>query len=88
MMEKNDNAALKLADFGLARTYEREDDLFETSCGTPIYMAPEIQKGEAYSDKSDIWSLGIILYEMLVGQPPFTGRNKAELFQNIERGIY
>lgn len=51
-------------------------------------MAPEIQKGEAYSDKSDLWSVGVILFELVCGFPPFGGRNKAELRNNIDRGTY
>lgn len=42
LTEKSDNAIIKLADFGLAKSYESNEDLFETTCGTPIYMAPEI----------------------------------------------
>lgn len=79
LSEKSFNATIKLADFGLARQYESKEDLFETTCGTPIYMAPEIQKGETYDEKADLWSVGVILFELIAGFPPFNGRNKAEL---------
>lgn len=42
LTEKSENATLKLADFGLAKRYQASEDLFETTCGTPIYMAPEL----------------------------------------------
>jgi serine/threonine protein kinase len=42
LTEKSENATLKLADFGLAKKYQASEDLFETTCGTPIYMAPEL----------------------------------------------
>ena len=42
LSEKSENGQIKLADFGLARRYDSQEDLFETNCGTPIYMAPEI----------------------------------------------
>ena len=44
LTEKSENATLKLVDFGLAKQYEQGEDLFETTCGTPIYMAPELQR--------------------------------------------
>ena len=86
--EKSDTAVIKLADFGLARHYETAEDLFETSCGTPIYMAPEIQRGQPYNEQADLWSVGIILFELIAGFPPFTGRNRAELKVNIAKGTY
>lgn len=42
LTEKSETAMIKLADFGLAKRYETDEDLFETACGTPIYMAPEV----------------------------------------------
>ena len=66
---------LKLADFGLARSYNKED-LLQTKCGTPLYMAPEVCKEEAYDEKVDIWSIGVICYVLLSGKPPFKGQSK------------
>lgn len=42
-------------------------------------MAPEIQRGETYDEKADLWSVGVILFELIAGFPPFTGKNKVEL---------
>lgn len=50
-----------------------------TMLGSPIYMAPEVLKGEAYTSKSDIWSLGVVLYEMLFGFCPFQSNSIAKL---------
>jgi serine/threonine-protein kinase ULK2 len=62
--------------------------LAKTQCGSPLFMAPEILKGSAYDSKVDVWSLGTMFYEMLTGFAPFTGNNKRELEQAIERGDY
>jgi len=51
-------------------------------------MAPELLKGQVYDSKVDVWSLGIIFYEMLTGFTPFTCNNRDELEQSIERGDY
>lgn len=55
-----------------------------TMCGSPLYMAPEILRYQKYDTKADLWSVGTLLYEMLVGRPPFSGRNHIQLLQNIE----
>ena len=47
--------------------------MLSTNCGTPIYMAPEIWAGETYSEKVDIWSIGVVMYYLLSGVHPFTG---------------
>jgi serine/threonine protein kinase len=57
----------------------------ETLCGSPLYMAPEILSGAPYDAHVDIWSAGAILYEMLCGGPPYTGRNPRHLLENIHR---
>lgn len=74
---------LKITDFGLAKD-EEENPLFETICGSPMYMAPEIMKYKKYDKKADLWSLGVIFYELLTGKTPFTASNHAELLENIE----
>jgi len=73
---KSEDATLKLVDFGLAKRYQANEDLFETTCGTPIYMAPELQRQEKYTDKADLWSVGVIMFELIVGFPPFVAQNR------------
>ena len=52
--------------------------------GSPVYMAPEILKGETYSMKADIWSLGVVLNEMIYGKCPFEAKNIYGLIVNIQ----
>ena len=77
---------VKLADFGLAKDYDYADanKMLQTHCGTPINMAPEILEGQRYTDKADLWSLGTIVYELMVGSPPYSGVNEVELLKNIK----
>lgn len=62
---------IKLADFGFARESGQEEDMMRTYCGTPITMAPEILQGKPYDKKCDIWSLGVILFQLVYGKLPF-----------------
>lgn len=81
---------IKVADFGLAKVIDNPHDrTMSTTCGTPGYVAPEIleQRG-GYGSEVDIWSLGVILYVLLCGFPPFYDENNAELFQQIKTGAY
>ena len=74
---------VKIADFGFCKQLESRKDLSKTILGSPIYMAPEILLGEEYTMKADIWSLGVMLYEMLYGKCPFEGKNIAQLIDLI-----
>ncbi|KAK4979429.1 Serine/threonine-protein kinase [Elasticomyces elasticus] len=75
---------LKIADFGFARNLP-QTSLAETLCGSPLYMAPEILRYEKYDAKADLWSIGTVLYEMMVSKPPFRASNHVELLRRIER---
>ena len=59
----------------------------KTIVGTPYYLAPEVLSG-VYSYECDLWSLGVILYIMLSGYLPFTGKNAPEVFGRIKQGDY
>lgn len=77
----SENATIKISDFGLARFVMGE--LATTACGTPSYVAPEMLSGKAYGKEVDYWSIGIILYIMLCGFPPFYSDSNKELFEHI-----
>ena len=55
--------------------------------GTAYYIAPEILKSE-YNEKCDIWSIGVILYILLSGKPPFTGKNDKEILNAVQMGVF
>ena len=79
----DENLNVKISDFGFAKIFEK-DSLAQTLCGSPLYMAPEIMKYKKYSIKADLWSIGVILYELLVGKTPYTAKTHIELMENIE----
>mmetsp|Transcript_41258 Transcript_41258/g.47541 ORF Transcript_41258/g.47541 Transcript_41258/m.47541 type:complete len:133 (+) Transcript_41258:569-967(+) len=62
--------------------------MFNTLCGTPMYMAPEVLNGNKYDERADLWSMGTILYELLVGRPPFQGKSLSDLIEKISQGRY
>lgn len=79
---------MKLGDFGIARVLQKTYEHAKTMVGTPYYLSPEIVEGQPYSFKSDIWSLGIILYELCALKPPFTADSMHFLALRIVRGGY
>ncbi|KAM7275122.1 hypothetical protein ACFE04_016988 [Oxalis oulophora] len=77
------NLVLKIADFGLSRKVH-PGTYMETVCGSPPYMAPESTLKPTSKLQVDMWSTGVILFELLNGYPPFNGRSNVQLLQNIK----
>ena len=69
------NFQIKIADFGFSKFLDSKSQRSETMCGTPLYMAPQLVEDIKYTYKADIWSLGVIFFELLTGSHPFNGRN-------------
>jgi len=84
--ESNDSD-IKIADFGFAKKCPTSACL-ATQCGTPGYVAPEILEGSKYDTQADMWSLGVIVYILLGGYPPFIEGTQRELFKKIRKGDY
>lgn len=80
---------IKLGDFGLAVKLKTNEEKRYTVCGTPNYIAPEILNEECgYRYSADVWSLGVILYVLIIGKPPFQSVNTDTLYQKIKCGLY
>jgi calcium-dependent protein kinase len=75
----------KIGDFGFAKYVDNFGSQMLKSCvGSPIYMAPQILERSQYTTKCDIWSLGVIFYEMMFGYPPWKARDENELLRGIK----
>jgi serine/threonine protein kinase len=77
---------LKLADFGFAMFTSHTPTHCEYNVGSPVYMSPEAFTFNQYSVKSDVWSVGMIFYEMLIGQQPFYAYNWSDIIALITSG--
>jgi len=62
--------------------------LVYTQTGTPYYASPEVWKDKPYDNRSDIWSLGCVIYEMITLRPPFTATSMQELSTKVNKGVY
>ncbi|XP_076003736.1 serine/threonine-protein kinase PLK1 isoform X2 [Genypterus blacodes] len=84
----NDDMEVKIGDFGLATKIEFEGERKRTLCGTPNYIAPEVLCKKGHSYEVDVWSLGCILYTLLVGKPPFETSCLKETYTRIKKNNY
>ncbi|KAG8531663.1 uncharacterized protein KY384_003294 [Bacidia gigantensis] len=74
---------IALCDFGLCKMDMKDEDRTNTFCGTPEYLAPELLLGQGYDKTVDWWTLGVLLYEMLTGLPPYYDENTNEMYRKI-----
>lgn len=79
---------VKIGDFGCAKVLDSADALAETMVGTPYYESPEVLLGKGYNSASDMWSLGVLLYELCTLRHPFISPNRFGLMQMIVKGEY
>uniref|UniRef100_A0A4W5R3L2 non-specific serine/threonine protein kinase n=1 Tax=Hucho hucho TaxID=62062 RepID=A0A4W5R3L2_9TELE len=75
---------IKIADFGFAR-YLQSNMMAATLCGSPMYMAPEVIMSQNYDAKADMWSIGTVVYQCLVGKPPFQANSPQDLRMFYEK---
>ena len=80
------NGVAKLGDMNVSKLAKK--GLLSTQTGTPYYASPEIWKDQPYDQKSDIWSLGCVLYEMCCLKPPFRAEDMDGLYKKVIKGIY
>lgn len=87
LLYKEDDAGhIKLIDFGLAKVVI-PNEIMNKPNGTPYYIAPEVLKG-SYTTQCDVWSMGVIMYIMLCGKPPFSGKTNKDIINNVLTGQY
>ena len=77
------NLTVKIGDFGIAKILNSTSSYAHTFIGTPYYISPELCKDQPYNDKSDVWSLGCVLYELCTLNHPFEGGTQVEIYEKI-----
>ena len=78
------NGVCKISDFGFAKDLDKgENTVMRSIVGTPLYMSPQILARAKYTNKSDLWSVGLIYYELLHGHTPWPAKNEIQLINNI-----
>jgi calcium/calmodulin-dependent protein kinase I len=85
LSSKENNASIRIGDFGFARRVHTPESL-TTRVGTPTYVAPEILKNIPHDQRADLWSIGVVIFVLLVGYPPFLEEKQSDLFAKIRAG--
>lgn len=85
LLRNDDNVNIRIADFGYARRVHTPESL-TNRVGTPSYVAPEILKNLPHDQRVDLWSLGVVVFVLLVGYPPFLENDQTTLFRKIRKG--
>jgi len=85
----NDKMEVKIGDFGLATKLEFDGERKRTICGTPNYIAPEVLEGkQGHSYEVDVWSIGVIIYTLIIGKPPFETSDVKTTYKRIRMNSY
>ena len=84
--KKKDIGSIKIIDFGTAQKFEKDKKMTEV-IGTPYYVAPEVLEG-SYDEKCDIWGVGVIMFILLSGVPPFNGKDDDAILRAVKKGKY
>ena len=79
---------VRIGDMGVAKIMNNTGAFAQTQVGSPYYLSPELCEEKPYNNKSDVWALGCVLYEMCTGKHPFTAPNQAALILRIVKGTY
>ena len=82
----NKDGTAKLGDMNVSKVAKK--GLLYTQTGTPYYASPEVWRDQPYDSKSDIWSLGCVLYESVTLRPPFRADDMAGLYKKVLKGVY
>jgi NIMA (never in mitosis gene a)-related kinase len=84
----NKDETIRIGDLGVAKALNQTANFAHTVVGTPFYLSPELCEEKPYNHKSDIWSLGCVLYELCTLKHPFESNNQGALILKIVRGKY
>jgi NIMA (never in mitosis gene a)-related kinase len=79
---------IKVGDLGVAKLLNQTQNMAHTIVGTPYYLSPELCEEKPYNHKSDIWSLGCVLYELCTFKHPFEAKNQGQLIMRIVKGQF
>lgn len=82
----NKDGTVKLGDLNVSKV--AKSGLLATQTGTPYYASPEVWQDKSYDNKSDIWSMGCVLYELIALNPPFTAKDMKGLYHRVMKGVY